>query len=64
MPKWARDASDVDRERFATDERGYLVFPATVKEVMADGRLVLMYDFGIGEGVESPEQVWPRVTMP
>jgi len=64
VPKWARDASEADCTRFATDERGYLVFPATVKEVLSDGRLVLIYDFGLGEGVELPEQVWPRVMMP
>ena len=64
LPKWAKDASEADRVRLAKDERGYLVFPAKVKEVLPDGRLVLIYDFGLGEGVELPEQVWPRVTMP
>jgi hypothetical protein len=46
------------------DEQGFLVFPARVKRVEADGRLVLEYDGGIGEGLELPEKVRGRVQMP
>ena len=31
MPKWVGDASDEEIMQFAQDERGYLVFPATVR---------------------------------
>ena len=41
-----------------------LVFPATILEVLPDQTLVLKYDHGGGEGVELPEHVRPRVTMP
>ena len=33
-------AHPADRERFATDEDGCLVYPATVREVLPDGLLV------------------------
>ena len=51
-------------DRLATDERGYLVFPAEVREVLSDGKLVLDYDFDMGRGVELPEFVSPRLRMP
>ena len=61
----ASQASKTDLERFAVDEDGSLVFPAKVKSILADGRLVLEYDFfDGGEGVELPENVRPRVQMP
>ena len=39
------------------------MFPARVKEILLDGKLLLEYDHG-GEGVELPEWVWPRAQMP
>jgi hypothetical protein len=42
---------------------GELVYPARVKEVMRDGRLLLEYDHG-GEGFELPQWVWSRAQMP
>ena len=64
--RYASKASLEESERFAVDEEGCLVFPATVKRILADGRLVLKYDFfdEEGEGVEFPENVRPRVQMP
>ena len=56
-------AHPADRERFATDEDGCLVYPATVREVLPDGLLVLDYDCG-GDGVEEAQHVWPRVRLP
>ena len=56
-------ASDAERQRHAIDARGALVYPATVREVLPDGTLVLDYDHG-GDGVELPEHVRPRVVMP
>ena len=42
------------------------MYPATVREVLGDGKLVL--DYGargeVGDGVELPEFVWPRIRMP
>ena len=52
-----------DRARFAQDESGCLVYPATIREVLPDGLLVLDYDCG-GEGVEEAHHVSPRVRMP
>ena len=47
------------------DEYGCLVFPATVKRVESDGRLVLEYDHCKGEEfVEWAQDVNPRVQMP
>jgi hypothetical protein len=63
-PKLAREASLEDKQRYGEDERGYLVYPAEVLEVLPDGKLHLKYDFGLGEDVEMPEQVWPRIHMP
>ena len=57
--------SPEERERFAVDEAGYMVFPATVKSVLADGRLLVKYDdFDGAEGVELPQNVCARVQMP
>ena len=62
-------AHPADRERFATDESGCLVYPATIREVLPDGLLVLDYTDAsgrvwLGEGVEEAQHVWPRVRMP
>ena len=43
-------ARHAEREKSATDENGCLVYPATVREVLREGLLVLDYDCG-GEGV-------------
>ena len=52
-----------EKERFAVDAGGALVFPARVREVRPDGVLVLDYDHG-GDGVELPENVRPRMVLP
>ena len=70
----AATASEEQRRRFGRDGVGRLLFPATVEEVFADGRLRLRYDGGVdaegraaqaawGFGVELQEQVAPRVQM-
>jgi len=63
-----RPTTKEERERFAVDASGHLVFAATVKDVAADGRLVLEYTDAdgnvLGEGVEQPDWVRPRVQMP
>ena len=59
----ALDCTEEERKNHVVDGSGALVFPATVREVLPDGRLVLDYDHG-GEGVELPEHVRPRVVMP
>ena len=41
---------------------GVLVFPATIKQIRRDQRLLLEYDCG-GVGVELPESVTPRAQM-
>ena len=56
-------ASEVERQRHRVDASGALIYPATVREVLPDGTLVLDYDHG-GVGVELPEHVRPRVVMP
>ena len=67
-PVLARNASLADKERFGEDDRGYLVYPAQVKEVLPSGKLVLRYEDHksnyIGEGVEVAENVYLRVHMP
>ena len=71
----AAAASEEQRRRFGQDGAGRLLFPATVEEVFADGRLRLRYDRGaggdgrqaqepLGFGVELQEQVEARVQMP
>ena len=65
--KWICRASDAELQQFAQDEqRGALVYPATVREILADGKLLLDYgDRGeLGDGVELPDSVWPRIQMP
>ena len=57
------DASDEDREKYAHDSGGCLIFPATVLERRPDGLLVLEYDGG-GQGREKSENVHPRLAMP
>ena len=47
----AADLADEDRELFAVDASGCMVYPATVREVHPDGRLLLDYDLG-GSGYE------------
>ena len=64
QPRLFVDASEEDRLRFAPDDFGRVVFPATVIRVHADGVLELQYDFGIGDGLEEITQVQPRVRMP
>jgi len=56
-------AAPDERERFAVDACGFLIFPATVREVLPDGTLVLDYDHG-GEGLELHTSVRPRQVMP
>ena len=65
-PERKKDDPSVEgRERFGVDEYGCLVFPATVKRVESDGRLVLEYDHCKGEEfVEWAHDVNPRVQMP
>ena len=58
-------AHPADRGRFATDENGCLVYPATVREVLPDG-LVLDYtdasrSVWLGEGFEEVQHIWPRI---
>jgi len=62
-PCRAVDAPQAERDRFAEDSGGALIYPAKVQDIMADGTLVLEYDHG-GEGPELPEHVRPRVVMP
>ena len=50
--------------RLVSDLQGYLVYPATVREVSADGQLRVTYDYGFGEGVVEISHVTPRVRMP
>ena len=57
------EASAEERERYAADAGGALVFPARVEERRPDGMLVLAYDGG-GQGLERPEHVQPRLVMP
>ena len=57
------DASAEERERFAVDAGGALVFPARVLEVRKNGELVLEYDGG-GRGLEKQENITPRFVMP
>ena len=59
----AVSASAEDRERYAVDALGALVIPGQVLEVRPDGLLLVKYDYG-GEGLERPENVTPRMTMP
>ena len=59
----AVSASAEDRERYAVDALGALVIPGKVLEVRPDGLLLVKYDHG-GEGLERPENVTPRLTMP
>jgi hypothetical protein len=68
-----QDAAEDVRWRFAADDCGRIVYPATVLEVLADGRLRLEYDDGVddagelhvvGQGVELGVCVVPRVQMP
>ena len=59
----AVSASAEDRERYAVDAQGALVIPGKVLEVRPDGLLLVKYDHG-GEGLERPENVTPRMTIP
>jgi hypothetical protein len=52
-----------ERERHAVTAAGELVYPARVRDILADGTLVLDYDHG-GDGVELPEHVTARLVMP
>ena len=52
----AESASEEQRRRFGQDRLRRLLFPATVEEVFADGRLRLRYDSGAGgEGRQAQE---------
>ena len=62
--RYAAGASEEELKRWAVDEHGQLVVPGTVRRVAGNGRLVVEYDFGGGEGVELPEWVEARVQMP
>jgi len=57
------DATPEERERYAVDAGGALIIPGRVLERFADGLLLVKYDHG-GEGLERPENVTPRLTMP
>ena len=61
--KYAYAATAEDRASYAQDEAGCLVFPATVREILPDGLLVLDYRCG-GDGAEEIVRVWPRIRMP
>ena len=67
-PKSEREASLAEKERFGEDERGYLVFPAQVRGLTEDGKLVLDYEDScgraMGSGMELPENVSARIHMP
>ena len=52
-----------DRERFAVDFFGNLIIPGKILERRPDGNVVVSYDHG-GEGLEKPENLTPRMTMP
>ena len=61
----AHEATEQEK-RYAVDEHGYLVFPATVVEVQ-EARLKLRYDTDgdeVSEGWEEMRHVTPRVCMP
>ena len=40
------------------------MFPATIRDVTSDGRLLLTFDHNMGEGEVEITQVVPRITMP
>ena len=56
-------ATDEEIQRHGVDKDGALLFPASVKERLPNGSLVLVYDHG-GEGIEKPENVTARMQMP
>ena len=56
-------ATSEEREKYAVDVGGALIFPARVVEVCPDGTLFVEYDGGV-RGVERPENVTPRLAMP
>ena len=58
----AMAATQEEREKYAVDAGGVLIFPARVVEVRPDGLLV-EYDGGL-EGLEHSENVSPRLVMP
>ena len=59
----ATAASAEERDKYAVDQGGALIFPARVLEVGPDGVLVLEYDGGV-QGYERAEDVTPRLAMP
>ena len=63
-PRRADQADAEERKRHAVDESGYLVYAATVRNVQADGTLLLDYDDISEQGFEGQEHVSPRVRMP
>jgi len=63
-PVMAEDATAADRKRYATDEKGHLVFPGRVKQVLDDGRIVVEYRDGGEEGLELRENLEHRIRLP
>ena len=65
QPRLARDASGEERQEFATDKEGRLVFPGTVTRLEGVDRVYVKYDHtGDEEFVERVEGVTPRLQMP
>ena len=59
----ATSATEQERDKYAVDFGGALIFPAQVLEVYPSGLLVVEYDGG-GQGHEWQQNVTPRVVMP
>ena len=62
-PVLAKDVGDADRQRFATNAKGELVFAGRVREVLNTGLIVVEYSCG-GEGLEVRENLEHRITLP
>jgi len=68
-PRLAKHATEEERNLFAEAPSGHLIYPATIKDITADGRLLLEYTDSTGRvfgrrGLESPQWVTARVQMP
>ena len=61
--KKVTSATAEERERYAADVFGYLIIPGRVRERRPDGMVVVEYD-GAGEGLERPENLQFRLSMP
>ena len=57
-------ASSEERDKYAVDAGGALIFPARVLDVLPDGRLLVQYDGENVQGYERSEHVSPRLVMP